>query len=155
MSGRTHGPLGKVGFALVRRRSLLLLPLFAAGPLRARPFEPEALLEVAALALALLGWGLRVWALGYRNWVGGPGSRHLMTRGPYAFSRHPRYLANYLAGLAWFVLVRDPLLIAAFSIAYWAILATVIAREDEKLAQDYPGFQEWRARVMIDRKSTV
>ncbi|MBI3723008.1 isoprenylcysteine carboxylmethyltransferase family protein [bacterium] len=97
--------------------------------------------------LALLSWALRIWAMGYRNWVRGDGSRHLMTRGPYAFVRHPRYVANFAAGLAWLGLVADPVLLAVYSLLYFAVLGAVIVREEEKLARDYPGFGEWRQRV--------
>jgi protein-S-isoprenylcysteine O-methyltransferase Ste14 len=147
MHERQHGRLGRIGLALVRKRSLLLLPLFAASLARIRPVPFELALELTVLALALVAWSLRVWAMGYRNWVRAEGERHLMTRGPYAFLRHPRYLASFLAGLAWFALVADPVLGAVFVVCYWAILATVIVREEEKLAQDYPGFAGWRARV--------
>jgi len=144
---REHGALGKVGQALVRKRGILLAPLFAAAFFRARPTEHEDALLVACLALVVLAWSARMWAMGYRNWVRGPGERHLLVRGPYALLRHPRYVANFLAGLAWFALAFDPVLAGVYVVVYWALLATVIVREEEKLAHDYPGFSEWRARV--------
>jgi MYXO-CTERM domain-containing protein len=144
---RAHGALGRVGLALVRKRGLLLAPVFAVAFWRWRAFEPEVALEGAAFALACAAWALRMWAMGYRNWVRGPGERHLVTRGPYALLRHPRYVANFAAGLAWFLLAFDPWAALAYVLVYWALLATVIVREEEKLAQDYPGFAEWRAKV--------
>lgn len=144
---REHGLVGRVGQALVRRRGVLLAPLFVAAFFRCRPFERESALEAACAATVLLAWSARMWAMGYRNWVRGPGERHLLTRGPYALLRHPRYVANFLAGLAWFVLALDPWLLATYVVLYWALLGTVIVREEEKLAHDYPGFAEWRARV--------
>ncbi len=147
MSEREHGALGKIGLALVRKRGLLLAPLFVAAAFSTRPFAHELALEAGCFALALLAWSLRMWAMGYRNWVRGPGERHLVTRGPYALLRHPRYVANFLAGLAWFLLAFEPVLVLVYAVFYWALLATVIVREEEKLAQDYPGFAEWRASV--------
>ena len=144
---REHGAIGRLGLALVRKRGLLLAPLFAVAAFRIEPFAQEAPLEAGCFALAVAAWGLRMWAMGYRNWVRGPGERHLITRGPYALLRHPRYVANFLAGLAWFVLAFDPVLVGVYVVLYWALLGTVIVREEEKLAQDYPGFAEWRARV--------
>jgi protein-S-isoprenylcysteine O-methyltransferase Ste14 len=144
---REHGALGKVGQALVRKRGVLLAPLFVAAFFAARPFEPELQLEAACVLAVLLAWALRMWAMGYRNWVRGPGERHLLTRGPYALLRHPRYVANFVAGLAWFALAFEPTLLAVYILVYWALLATVIVREEEKLAQDYPGFGAWRAKV--------
>lgn len=144
---RDHGTIGKVGLALVRKRGVLLAPLFALAALRLQPFAHETALEAACIALALAAWSLRMWAMGYRNWVRGPGERHLITRGPYALLRHPRYLANFFGGLAWFLLALDPVALAVYAVLYWALLATVIVREEEKLRQDYPGFEEWRARV--------
>ena len=147
MTEREHGILGRLGLALVRRRGVLLAPVFASAFFFTRPFAHELALEAACLALALGAWTLRMWAMGYRNWVRGPGERHLITRGPYALLRHPRYVANFLAGLAWFALAFDPVLVAVYVVLYWALLGTVIVREEEKLAQDYPGFAEWRASV--------
>jgi protein-S-isoprenylcysteine O-methyltransferase Ste14 len=144
---RPHGPVGRLGLALVRRRGFLLGPLFVAGAALVRPSEHELLLEGASAALALGAWSVRLWAMGYRNWVRGPGERHLMTRGPYAWVRHPRYVANFVAGLAWFLLVLDPWLALGYAALYWLVLGVVIVREEEKLAHDYPGFAEWRARV--------
>jgi hypothetical protein len=88
-----------------------------------------------------------MWAMGYRNWVRGPGERHLIVRGPYALLRHPRYVANFLAGAAFFLLAFDPFLAAIYAVVYWLLLGSVIVREEEKLAHDYPGFGEWRAKV--------
>lgn len=148
-AARTHGVLGRAGAALVRRRSLILLPFFVAGPflLRPVPAGAEPALEAAAFSLGVSAWTLRVWAMGYRNWVRGSGERHLLVRGPYAFLRHPRYVANFLLGLAWFLLVAQPALGAAYALVYGALLLPVVVREDEKIAQDYPGFAAWRARV--------
>src|SRR5688572_10420478 len=115
---REHGALGKLGLALVRRRGVLLAPVFAAAFFSTRPVAHELALEAACFALALGAWALRMWAMGYRNWVRGPGERHLITRGPYALLRHPRYVANFLAGLAWFALAFDPILIAVYVVLY-------------------------------------
>ncbi|HZV00073.1 MAG TPA: isoprenylcysteine carboxylmethyltransferase family protein [Planctomycetota bacterium] len=144
---REHGALGRLGQALVRKRGIVLAPLFLAStlPRRAAPHPLE--LWGACSAVLVLAWLLRMWAMGYRNWVRGPGERHLMTRGPYALLRHPRYLANFTAGLAWFVLVWNPFFLVGYVVLYGALLAPVIVREEEKLAQDYPGFAEWRANV--------
>jgi protein-S-isoprenylcysteine O-methyltransferase Ste14 len=144
---REHGALGRIGQALVRKRGVVLAPIFVVAFLRRRPFAAEAALEAVCVAAVLLAWALRMWAMGYRNWVRGPGERHLITRGPYALLRHPRYLANFVAGLAWFALAFDPVLVVVYVLVYGALLGTVIVREEEKLAQDYPGFAEWRARV--------
>jgi len=139
--------LSVLGATLVRKRPILFVPFFVASLGVLRPFERELELEVAAFTVALLSWTLRMWAMGYRNWVRGEGSPHLMTRGPYAFVRHPRYVANFFAGLAWFGLVADPVLLGVYAVLYVGILGAVIAREEEKLAHLYPGFEEWRMRV--------
>lgn len=144
---RAHGALGRLGALVVRKRGIVLAPLFAASVAFVRPCAREPVLEAGALGLTVAAWALRAWAMGYRNWVRGPGERHLMVRGPYAWLRHPRYVANFLAGLAWFALVFDPVLVVLYCVLYWALLGVVIVREEEKLAQDYAGHAEWRARV--------
>jgi protein-S-isoprenylcysteine O-methyltransferase Ste14 len=144
---REHGALGKLGQALVRKRGLLLAPLFVASVFTTREPPHPRELWIACSAFLALVWILRMWAMGYRNWVRGPGERHLITRGPYALLRHPRYVANFLAGLGWFALVWDPWFLGIYVVLYWVLLGPVVVREEEKLAQDYPGFAEWRARV--------
>src|SRR5256885_1984226 len=115
---REHGVLGWLGQLFVRRRGILLVSLFAAASLVVRLWARELELEGAAGALAIGVWVLRVWAMGYRNWVCGLGERHFMTCGPYVWLRHLCYAANFVAGLAWFALAGELWLLFAYANIY-------------------------------------
>ncbi len=103
--------------------------------------------------VALLGAGVAVgaWALAANR----PGNFNirpdphpegrLVTGGPYAWVRHPMYLAVLLA-MASFALVGD-----AWQWAAWAALAAVLAakarREERGLAILHPGYEAYRRRT--------
>lgn len=103
--------------------------------------------------VALLGAGVAVgaWALAANR----PGNFNirpdphpqgrLVTGGPYAWVRHPMYLAVLLA-MAAFALGGD-----AWQWAAWVALAAVLAakalREEKGLADLHPGYGAYRART--------
>ncbi len=109
--------------------------------------------RVGAGFLALLAAGLAVggWALSANR----PGNFHirpdphpqgeLVTRGPYAWVRHPMYLSVLLA-MAAFALAGD-----AWQWLAWALLAGVLfakaRREERGLAILHPGYEAYRART--------
>ncbi|MCW5591679.1 MAG: DUF1295 domain-containing protein [Burkholderiales bacterium] len=113
-------------------------------------------LEAGAIGpgfVALLGAGVAVgaWALAANR----PGNFNirpdphpegrLVTGGPYAWVRHPMYLAVLLA-MAAFALGGD-----AWQWAAWVALAAVLAakalREEKGLADLHPGYGAYRART--------
>ncbi|NJD87213.1 MAG: DUF1295 domain-containing protein [Betaproteobacteria bacterium] len=103
--------------------------------------------------VALLGAGVAVgaWALAANR----PGNFNirpdphpegrLVTGGPYAWVRHPMYLAVLLA-MAAFALAGD-----AWQWGAWVALAAVLAakarREERGLATLHPGYEDYRART--------
>ncbi len=85
-------------------------------------------LAAVAIACALGGFGLRVWASSYLSaavvWHSDPRSGELRVSGPYRFTRNPLYLGNILQAIAiglvtpWTVL----LLVVCGMIAYSYVL---------------------------------
>lgn len=149
------------GDRLFRWRSyfpLLLVPVLIAGVMTgATPFSTrraERLWELFAVAVALLGLALRVWAVGSapsgtseRSTVN-PRASELRTTGVYSLVRHPLYVANGLMafGLSlfpgvWYL----PLILLMATLLYYERIAV---REEAFLLERFGGaFDEWAARV--------
>jgi protein-S-isoprenylcysteine O-methyltransferase Ste14 len=124
-----------------RHRSVLLLvpvaPIIVWATQSAAPTGGELTLVVLGCALALLGGGLRGWAvraIGKRARVRHAGAKELLVAGPYARVRNPLYVANaaIIAGLAlaagggaWTLLVVA---------ATFGVYALVVHHEEAQLA---------------------
>lgn len=63
--------------------SALLLALLA---------DPRPATFAAGCAIVALAWVLRIWAFGHLD-----KNQHMVTTGPYAFTRNPAYLGSFLA----------------------------------------------------------
>ncbi|HZV01732.1 MAG TPA: methyltransferase [Planctomycetota bacterium] len=123
----------RLGRVLARRRAVIFAPLFAAAVIF-RHELPRAWLLPAAVILPL-AFALRLWATGYRTWLHGSGApRYLMSAGPYAYVRHPLYVANGVAGAAALVLFGRLELLAVYSVAFVVTTAFIVLREERALA---------------------
>ena len=149
------------GDRLFRWRSylpLVLIPLVFAGVLTASPpfstRAAERLWELASVLVALLGLGVRVWAVGSapegtseRSTVN-PRATELRTRGPYSLVRHPLYVANGLMALGVFLFPGVwclPLVLAPVFLLYYERIAV---REEAFLLERFGvEFDAWAARV--------
>ena len=91
----------------------------------ARP-TPGSLL--AGLPLVLLGVGLRIWASGdIRK------NDELATKGPYALTRNPLYLGNFLMGLGFSLMAARLWLVLIFFVVFYGIYHATIRKEEEVL----------------------
>lgn len=158
--------LGARGGAVVRERAYPAMVALHAGTLVAAPLESwlrrrrrrpaRALVAVGlgglAAASALRGWTLATlgerWSTHITRYA--PGGRHVVTRGPYRYIRHPNYLAVVLelaalplAGGAWLTAI-------AASAVDALLLSRRIPAEERELATD----PIWRA-VMLHRPRLV
>lgn len=149
------------GSRLFRWRSyfpLLLVPVLLGGiltspaPFASRPME--RLWETAALAVALGGLAIRIWAVGTapagtseRSTVD-PRASELRTTGLYSVVRHPLYVANGLMGLGlalfpglWFL----PVIMVTATLLYYER----IALGEEAFLEGRFGepFREWASTV--------
>src|SRR5437763_12477542 len=112
--------LERAGRALFRWRSFTPVPLLiVAIPLlwRSRgPANPAWL--IGGLSLCLLGQALRAWVLGQvSEGTSGQGAElqaeRLNTAGPYALTRNPLYLGNFLITLGLCLIAHDVWLLLA------------------------------------------
>lgn len=140
----------KVGEALYKHRGLvpvvpILYALVAADP---RPF-----LLAVGLTLMVLGEGIRLWAAAHLGLIArssSPRAIKLVTRGPYAHTRHPLYWGNFCltlgfclasgAGMPWFAMV--------VMVAFPALYVRHARREESTLCAAFPGeYEIYRSRV--------
>lgn len=128
---------GAVTLALAAERLVVPLPLSSPSPV---------LLPIAGFALALLAVSLDIWAvktlLERQTAVLGTGcARHLVTCGPFRFTRNPIYLGYTLLTLsiglisasAWFL----PAALLAALTAQWAVIRCEEQHLEQRFGFDY------------------
>jgi len=155
------------GDRLFRWRSylpLVFVPVVIAGVMTSAPpfstLAGERVWELASVAVALAGLGLRVWTVGSapagtseRSTIN-PRASQLRTTGPYSLMRHPLYVANGMMALGlslfpgiWYL----PVILVLATLLYYERIAV---REEAFLADRFGGdFDAWSARVSACRPS--
>lgn len=122
----------------------------ATGVATRRPPQHEAL----ALALILLGTSILVWCV-REFYVAGRGTlapwarpQHLVTTGPYRFSRNPMYVCTLTILLGWCVLWDSPGL-QIYSVVTLCVLIVRVCFLEEVWVQRHfgPEWQRYRART--------
>ena len=120
----------EAGYWLTKRRGILLSPLFAVALLAARKASflwIEILQDTVGLLCLLGGTWLRLVAASYHDT-----SHHgePITAGPYAWVRHPLYLANFLIGLGIVLFAGWRPMVLIYCL-YFLPLHLLIARAEE------------------------
>jgi len=72
--------------------SLRQLGVYLAGLLLVIFADPRPATFIAGCLITSLAWALRIWAFGHLD-----KNQHMVTTGPYAFTRNPAYLGSFLA----------------------------------------------------------
>jgi protein-S-isoprenylcysteine O-methyltransferase Ste14 len=141
--------------------SLVALPMPDLGPV----------LRVLAICLVLSGWLLSIYVLA---WLGRSFSimaqaRRLVTRGPYAFVRHPLYVGEEIAMIGMVLLCLSPLAILIAAVQ-WVFQLRRMTHEERVLREAFPEysdyaaltpkiiprqFSRWKKRVGSDRFQTA
>lgn len=112
------------------------------------PWAPEMPWRVAALLLVLPGLALSIWSIVYMKKVGegnpmdayghevAPRTRHLMTGGPYRFSRNPMLLGVYIYDLGVLLWLQAgwPLVVFAGEVV---LLTLQVRSEEKRLEKDF------------------
>jgi len=98
---------------------------------------------VASLPIILLGEGIRIWSSGYIT-----KNKALVQNGPYALTRHPLYLGNFVIGLGFAVMTAKMSLIILYCVAFGMIYFSTIAEEEESLRERFgQEFSEYARQV--------
>lgn len=139
---------------------ILLLPLlmwWASG----KPEITNNLLLLACLIPMAAGLALSIWSIVYMRRVGNgnpfdafghevaPRTQHLLTSGPYSFSRNPMLLGVF-AYLGGFVVILHSL----FSVCIWALFVAVmmiqVMSEEKRLLKDFgDDYAAYRSQVHL------
>jgi len=82
--------------------------------------------------ILLTGAAVRVWAAGYLI-----KSHHLTTCGPYALTRNPLYMGNFLVGLGVMVMSANALLVLYYVVSFSYLYAGTIREEEGDLRRKF------------------
>jgi protein-S-isoprenylcysteine O-methyltransferase Ste14 len=124
----------------------------------------DALLEIrlphdlpwTLLGLVAFGAGIVLEAEGTRAlWTHGHGTpapethpERLVTEGPYAWSRHPLYLARHVMLLGLALILASPSIVVLTVLLLFLVQSVIIPREEARLAARFTGlYEEYRGRV--------
>lgn len=137
-----------VGRWLTKRRSILFAPLFAAVLLAARigksPWS-EVVLDAAGVVFVWAGTRLRLVAASYHE---SDYHSEPITAGPYAWIRHPLYLANFLLGMGIVMVAGWWPMMLAYVLVFIPIHAVIMKSEEVHLASLYgERYQAYRRAV--------
>ena len=145
----------RAGRWLAKRRSVILAPLFTIALLTARTtssYPVELLRDLLGLACIIGGTRLRLVAASYHE---GGHETGPITAGPYAWIRHPLYLANFLLGLGIILIAGWWPMTVAYLVVFLPVHAVIMCSEETHLTrlygrqyEDYrravPGIFPWR-----------
>lgn len=143
---------------IFRYRSFIPIPLLLlGGAVIFRSPSPTPLrldrMETAGLMVVALGALVRLWALRHI----GPDSRtaralivpDLVTTGPYAHTRNPLYVGNFLIGLGVCFFVGPLWFFALYTATFALEYVAIVSLEEELLSQHFPGYEDYRRRVPV------
>lgn len=144
-------PLGLRLFA-----ALLLIHWIVAGLDRGRFHWSDSVpqwLEAIGLMVVAAGWGLCLWAMAVNRFFSSvvrlqtERGQYVVTTGPYAFVRHPGYVAGILIMLASGVALGSWLAEMVLLLPSLPFLLYRAVTEDRVLRAELPGYRDYAARV--------
>jgi protein-S-isoprenylcysteine O-methyltransferase Ste14 len=114
--------------------------------------HPTAASILCALPVVILGEAIRFWSAGHldKALVGKPGSADapLTTSGPYAHTRNPLYVGNFLIGVGFCLTLNQPWLAVAFIVMFAAVYAGTMRKEEIHLVGLFgDAYREYARRV--------
>lgn len=138
---------------------LLMVPLFAhfvlAGVDVGREHWTDSVstsLQWVGLIVFAAGWGLTVWAMHVNRFFSSvvriqeERGHRLVTTGPYAWVRHPGYIAGLLVMMSSGIALGSWLAIAPIALMVPFLFVRTV-REDRFLQKNLPGYRDYAAKV--------
>ena len=110
-------------------------------------------LQAAALIVIAATWVLTLWAMRVNRFfssvarIQSDRGQHVITSGPYAFVRHPGYLAGFAMIIASGLALGSWLSVVVLLIPSVPGLIVRAVREDRMLQAELPGYPDYAARV--------
>jgi protein-S-isoprenylcysteine O-methyltransferase Ste14/membrane-associated phospholipid phosphatase len=139
---------------LERRKDFIPIPFYAVLFLTPPFVDEEALLDhlcdVIGLLIVVAGVLIRMWAVGQLRV---PQRRHgsgdsLVTTGPYAYVRHPIYVANALIGIGVALLAENAAALLVIPAVTCVLYRLIVPVEELRLREVFgPAYETYRARV--------
>ena len=127
----------RAGFWVTKRRGVILTPVFAVALVAARfAIHPvvEWAQDLVGLGCLLAGTWLRLVAASYHESEHGSGP---ITAGPYAWIRHPLYVANFILGWGIVLLAGWWPMAGVYLLVFLPIHAVIMRAEEVHLASIY------------------
>ncbi|MBI4387605.1 MAG: isoprenylcysteine carboxylmethyltransferase family protein [Candidatus Omnitrophica bacterium] len=87
---------------------------------------------IVGIPIILIGETLRIWAQGCIE-----KSVRIANFGPYAYMRNPLYLANFLIGLGFVVVLWDPWVFLIYQVGFFILYHGTIRDEEEFLKKEF------------------
>ncbi len=95
------------------------------------------------IPVILLGEAIRIWASGYIQ-----KAKELTTTGPYAYVRNPLYVGNFLIGLGFCLIIWHPIVVALYSIGFFAVYWVTVRGEEQRLTWTFKeNYQDYMKHV--------
>ena len=123
------------------------------------PWAPMWLKAVPALILMVIGLALSIWAIVHMKRVGegnpfdaynhevAPRTKHLMTDGPYRFSRNPMLVGIYIYDLGLLLWLQSGWSLLVFAVEV-IFLTLQVRAEEKRLEADFGDeYRAYKARV--------
>ena len=115
---------------------------------RAFPWAPSLLWAIVSIVLMIPGLSLSIWSIVHMKRVGegnpfdaynhevAPRTKHLMTDGPYRFSRNPMLVGVYIYDIGVLILLQSLWPIALFAVEIF-LLTLQVRSEEKRLEADF------------------
>ena len=94
--------------------------------------RPATWTILSGLPLVLIGEATRTWASGFIK-----KDRELAKDGPYALTRNPLYLGNFMIGIGFSIMANNLILLALFIVVFYLIYSVTIHREERRLIDKF------------------
>lgn len=118
---------------------------FVAGGLFLYFATPASATILIGIPFILVGEAIRTWASGFIK-----KDKELAQEGPYALTRNPLYLGNFLIGLGFSTMAGNIVLIATFLIIFTLIYSVTIKNEEKRLFDEFGDvFRAYKDRVPV------
>lgn len=135
--------------ALSRILGVVLLVTLLASQSAWAPRHPGVATGFLLSGWILLGMGVvgRIWCALY---IIGKKTFSLVTEGPYSMCRNPLYFFSFLGGVGAMLLTERLLMVATFTLLFWAYFPHVMRREESSLRSLHgQRFEQYRLAVPV------
>ncbi|MDH7603017.1 MAG: isoprenylcysteine carboxylmethyltransferase family protein [Armatimonadota bacterium] len=119
------------------------VPLMAAAVVALIGFIHDKSAFWIGAPVAVLGELVQIWAASHLH-----KDEHLTVSGPYSHVRNPMYIGRFILGLGFFLMTRNPYLIAGYVVLFAVYANLRVGREERRLREIFASdYQKYCAEV--------